>query len=427
MPPRVHRRRAGSFSVMLAGMSERAAELLQKATSNPGHRAGTDAERRTANELARELRGLGMEPEIEPAWVHPRWPLTHVLHCLLGATGSVLAIAVPVAGFALVLIAATSLYLDLSARWYLLRRLTFRRASQNVVAIPEEATNADADDLILLAADYDAPLTGAAFNKAPTRVLALIRRLAPIVSPSGIVFWSLAVLLPALGARMAGVEASWLSLLQLPPTIILIVAAFYYGEIALSAPSPAGNVNGAGVAATIRAAELVAETGINARLGVVLSGGGDCDEQGMRSFLRSNRERLAAPRTFVVGIEGGGVGAPRFAAAGAGPLTAPADRGLEQLAEALAVDDRLRRIRLVPSGTAAAAGRYGYPSIQLCAREGDEYLAPLQRTLADTPGACDADRIEELAGTAADLVRLLDRQLSRDRKRAAAEAASESE
>ena len=41
-------------------------------------------------------------------------------------------------------------------------------------------------------------------------------------------------LLPIFGARMAGLDAGWVAVVQLVPTILLIVAAFLLIDIALS-------------------------------------------------------------------------------------------------------------------------------------------------------------------------------------------------
>ena len=58
----------------------------------------------------------------------------HAVHCLLAFAGSLVAVSIPPLGFGLVLVAATSMYLDLNYRFYLVRRLFFRRASQNVIS-----------------------------------------------------------------------------------------------------------------------------------------------------------------------------------------------------------------------------------------------------------------------------------------------------
>ena len=113
---------------------ERRIEIIRELCSFEGRRAGTDAERRAANRVAERLRELGRPAEIEPTAVHPQYGYVHAAHCLLGVAGSLVAVEVPALGFALVLLAATSLYLDLEYRFYLVRRLFFRRASQNVVS-----------------------------------------------------------------------------------------------------------------------------------------------------------------------------------------------------------------------------------------------------------------------------------------------------
>ena len=123
----------------------------------------------------------------------------HAAHCLLGIAGSLIAVEVPALGFALVLLAATSLYLDLEYRVYLLRRLFFRRVSQNVVSRPPSGDRAR----LIICAHLDSARTGAAFSPWIARRAARFRR-APWLGPFRVLFWSLALLLPLLGARMAG-------------------------------------------------------------------------------------------------------------------------------------------------------------------------------------------------------------------------------
>ena len=123
------------------------------------------------------------------------------LHCLLGVAGSLVAVAVPALGFGLVLLAATSLYLDLNYRFYLLRRLFFRRASQNVVS---PAPGPGAPARLVLVAHYDAGRTGAVFVSKRARRASRFADRHAWAGPYRLVFWSLALLLPTLGARMAG-------------------------------------------------------------------------------------------------------------------------------------------------------------------------------------------------------------------------------
>src|SRR5215211_2226420 len=109
-------------------------EIIRELCSFEGRLAGTDAERRAANRLAQRLRESGRKAEVEPIYVHPQYGLVHTVHCLLGFVGSLISISIAPLGFGLVLVAATSTYLDLNCRLYLVRSLLFRRASQNVVS-----------------------------------------------------------------------------------------------------------------------------------------------------------------------------------------------------------------------------------------------------------------------------------------------------
>ena len=83
----------------------------------------------------------------------------------------------------------------------------------------------------------------------------------------------LAPLLPILGARMAGLDTTWLNALQAIPTIVLIVAGFLLIDIALSDIVPGAYDNASGVAAVLSAAdELTAEPPANLDVWVVLAG-----------------------------------------------------------------------------------------------------------------------------------------------------------
>ena len=224
-------------------------EVIRELCSFEGRLAGTDAERRAANWLAKRLRDSGRRVEVEPTYVHPQSGLVHAAHCALGFAGSLAAIAQPVVGFAVVLATALSVYLDVNARFYLLRRLFFRRASQNVVS-PGKNPNAPAR--VLICAHYDAARTGAIFDpKRVARGARLARRLPVPLGPYRVLFWSLAVLLPILGARMAGVDSTLISLLQLPPTLTLLVGVFVLVDIELSDVVPGANDNASGVATAL--------------------------------------------------------------------------------------------------------------------------------------------------------------------------------
>ena len=180
---------------------------------------------------------MGRRAEVEPTYVHPQFALVHALHAALAIAGSIVAVSQPGIGFALVLFAATSAYLDLNTRFYLLRRLFFRRASQNVVS---PGGRPEAPMRLVLVAHFDAGPHGLRLRP---RGEGAGRRLSPrlrvLLSPWRIYFWGgLAALLPIIGVRMAGLDATWLSIVQMVPTVVLIVAIFLLVDIALSDTVP---------------------------------------------------------------------------------------------------------------------------------------------------------------------------------------------
>ncbi len=378
---------------------------------------GSDAERRASNDLARQFSGPGRHAELEPVYVQPQWAVVHALHCAIAAIGSMLAVFQPAIGFALVLLAATSAYLDLTARHYLLRRLLFRRASQNVHS---RSTAPGRAARVILCANVDAPRTGAAYNPLPVRLLnAAARRLPVATSPTRIWFWSIALLLPPLGARMAELEAGWLSAAQLPQTLILIVAVFLLGEIALSPASPGANANASGVAAVLEAARrLDRDPPEGLSVDVLICGGGETTMEGMRAFVRSHRRDLEPGTTYFVSLESVGRGDPRYVLSQGLAVSLPLDPELAGLCEAIEIADAGERLRpeAIRDGRISAAfvaRTYGYPAIAITSREGTEALPVGHHTPDDTPSSVAPDAIERVVSFTVELVQLLDRDLSR--------------
>ena len=418
---------------MLAVMSgERSGsiELVEEICAAGPRRTGTDAERRAAAALAERLRRGGRTAAVEPIYVHPQWAAIHLAHCLLAIAGSLVAVAEPAIGFALVLLATASLYLDLSGRVLLLRTLFFRRASQNLISppLPEALEDEPATERVILCAHLDAPRTGAVHNGWATRSFAALNRLLFFpTSPEAIVFWSMALLLPALGLRMAGIEGSAVSVAQLPQTLLLITAAFLLGEAALSPTSPGANDNASGVAAVVAALERIsAERPARLEVHALLTGAGESTREGMRSFLRTHRKRLDRTRTRFIEIDSAGRGDPRWVLRQTAAITERPDPVLRDLAEALADGEPSRQpLRLAPFGDSGLAASYGYPSLMLTAREGEEFVPVGHHTPADTTASVDADSIDALARFAAEIVVLLDRDIGRRSAASATEAERE--
>jgi hypothetical protein len=393
-------------------------DVIRELCSFEGRAAGTDAERRAANWLASRLRQGGRRAEIEPIHVHPRYGLVHAAHCALGLAGSLLATVEPAVGFAIVLVTAVSMYLDLNYRVYLLRRLFFRRASQNVVA---PGRRPDAAARLLLCAHYDAGRTGAAFNpKRVARGARLAARLPFPIGPFRVLFWSLAALLPIIGARMAGFDSTPISLLQLPPTLVLMIGAFLLTDIELSDVVPGANDNASGVATVLSLAEeLDAQPPANLDVWVLLTGGEECLQEGMRSFLRAHRAELDRETTYFVNVDTVGHGAVRFEAAAGWVITYPLDRRLLELCTAIATADREGpdRYQAEPlvhglAGDSMPPRVVGFRATAITCLNAEGYV-PGHHTPSDTPDRVDPAALDRAHGFALELVGALDRDVGR--------------
>ena len=74
-----------------------------------------------------------------------------------------------------------------------------------------------------------------------------------------LLFWSAAILLPMLGARMAGVDSDGLAILQIVPTLILLMSSFLLVDWRLSEVVPGANDNASGVAVALSLARPARE------------------------------------------------------------------------------------------------------------------------------------------------------------------------
>lgn len=395
-------------------------EIVSELCSFEGRIAGSDAERRAANRLAERLREGGRRAEVEPIHVHPQAPLVHALHCALGVAGSLVAVAVSVLGFALVLLAATSMYLDLNARFYLLRRLFFRRASQNVVS---KGLQPAAPARLLLVAHVDAARTGASYSRRRVRLLNRVAAALPLpFSPTRLVFWSLAFLVPVVAARAAGLDSDAISLLQLPPTLVLLVAVFALVDIELSQVVPGANDNASGVATVLSlAGELDADPPENLDVWIVLTGGEEAVAEGMRAFVRSRRKSFDPGSTYVVNLDAVGRGRPRYEV-GEGPaVTYELRSRLTELCEAIAAADEDGRYDAAPLSRGFATDALvprlaGWAATTITCLEPGSVVAADYHSATDVPGNLDPAAMDRAHDLALELVRRLDRDLGRARE-----------
>jgi Peptidase family M28 len=391
-------------------------EVIRELCSFEERGPGTDAERRAASALVGRLRGIGRRADIEPFFCHPQYAVVHLIHAALGIAGSLVATIEPAAGFALVLFAAASTYLDLNTRFYLVRSLLFRRVSQNIVS---PGNRPDAPARLILMAHYDAARTGYVFSKASKRIRRLPARTRLALGPFRLFFWvGLAPLLPILGARMAGLDATWLSAVQAVPTVVLIIAAFLLIDIALSEIVPGAYDNASGVAAVLSAAdELTTDPPANLDVWVVLTGSEESFCEGSRAFIRSRRKQLDRANTYVLNVDSVSSGGVAYEISQGAVISVPHDRLLVEFCEALAtagaadggampirhplLDDalppRIRKFRAITLRTTDATGN----------------LATWYHTHDDVPERVDSAALGHATDFVVALSRLIDREASR--------------
>ena len=261
-----------------------AREQIEALLAHDRRGPGTDAERRAARYLARRLEGLGRDAVVEPFEVWPAYPLAHLIHALLAIAGSVVSVYSPLVGTALVAVAVVLTFGDVSGLFMLTRRLTGRRASQNVVSAEEGGK----PGMLVLVAHYDAGRPPRAFR---------------------VFFWSMVAVLVFSAARLPGLDGPVLTAVQFVPTVLLIVSVPLLVDLALSGAPAGANDNASGVATVLRLAERYGGALEHFDLNVLFTGSGAL---GMRAFLKRHRKELSKERTVFVNVDEVGTGTVRY-------------------------------------------------------------------------------------------------------------------
>src|SRR4051794_36414000 len=215
-----------------------ALQAIDEVASIGPRRAGSEAERRTARQIAKRLQEMGREAELEPTRVRPNFALTHLVHAVAGIVASVLSVYVPIAGLLLAFVATASAFGDLTGSFHLVRALTPQRASQNVVSDEDN----DKPGLIVVVAHYDAPLTGMLLSPRLGRW-------------PRVLLISLGVITICALGRLFGMQATWFTFIQFIPTVVLIAATPVLADTAISTADDGAADNAAGVAAALQLAE----------------------------------------------------------------------------------------------------------------------------------------------------------------------------
>jgi hypothetical protein len=368
---------------------------------------GSDGERRAAALLRDALRADGEAASLHSVWVRPDWPLAHGLHVALAVAGSALSVPFPAVGLGLLVLALVSLAGDLTGAFFLVRRLTPSRATQNVVSTSDARRRpADSRLHLLLTANVDAGRTGAAYRDGWVRAEAALRRRVRgrLPSMSALLVLLVALLTAFAGARLAGASGTALGVVQLVPTILLLVALAVLVDIALAPPSPGANANASGVAAALAVlAALRRSPPAHLDVELILAGAGEGSALGLRAELAERRRGgWRAEDVGVLAIEPCGTGSVRFLTHDGPLLALRLHPQMVMCARAAAAADPLlaaRAHRGHGAGAAYAARRLRWPAIAVGALDGhdrpgharqpEDVAASLnQRAIADSVELC---------------------------------------
>jgi hypothetical protein len=347
-------------------------------TSIGPRRAGSESERRAARQLQQRLEEMGREAHVEPTRVRPDYALANLVHAVAGIVGSVLSVYVPLAGLVLTAAATVSAFGDLTGTFHLVRSLMPARASQNVVSDEDE----DKPGLLVLVAHYDAPRRS--LLSAP-RLRAWPRW----------VFWSLVVVTVCSVGRLAGLSATWFTVIQFIPTVVLIASTPLFADAAIGDTSPGARDNAAGVATVLRLAQTYSGRLEHFNLMVVFTGASAEFGLGFRQWLKRRKGQLDPSATAVISVDDVGGGDTLYAEKEGAVFVS---RMHPMLLELASEDGRATITREVSDAYIARAS--GLPALRITSESADD---------PDKPP--DADSLARTYDFAAALIERIDAEI----------------
>ena len=384
-----------------------------------GRWAGSEGERRAGEHLVGRLRSLGREVELEPAVVHPDYPLTYVLHILLALVGGAVSMRRPKLGAAALLATLVSAFGDSSGRFHLLRRLTARAVTHNVLS---RERSGKAGTLVLLA-HYDAAKTGWLFDpKALQWRVRLSRRIGIDVGLFEPFVWSLEGLLGIALLRAVGVKNRALSAARVPPMLALAAHVPVLLEIRASEAVPGAADNASGVATVLRLAERHGPRLRHFDLWVLFTGAEEGLMLGMREWMRSHQRELDPQRTIFLNIDEAGYGTVRYATGEGRGSTYPNATALSDLCNEIREEGRAGGLDAQPMpelglADASLAARYGYRAIRIACLP-EPTFAPEYHRPTDTPERLEPAALERAFEFCSELIERIDERLVVDPVRA---------
>jgi hypothetical protein len=338
---------------------------------------------------------------------------------VLALAGSLVSVSSPRVGGVLIVIALLSTIADEQLGMSLGRRLTPERGSQNVVAsAPEPAENKPVR--LIITSNYDAGRLGISYRDRPRRAAAWLRTKTNGMTPGwlGLLVITLAWLLATAIARAGGARGTTIGLVQLGPTIVLVLALAALIDIASAPYGPAAGDNASGIAVALAiGAALGAAPPRHLRIELVLQGAGEGGGLGLRRYVRSHRRRLEPSNAVVLGIAPSGEGSLRWWVSD-GPLIPlryfARLRGL--CGEVAATEPELhagphRGRGATPALPARAAG---LPAISI-GRLDDRGLAPCSHQPSDNADRINPDAVDDTIAFGLMLIDAIDSYVGRNR------------
>jgi hypothetical protein len=272
------------------------------------------------------------------------------------------------------------------------RRLSPERASQNIVAIPRETQhNAEDRTRLIITANYDASRTALIFRDALRRPAASLRRRSGPAALGWLAWLTLAIVwLLAIALIRATVHhpSKTLGVVQLPPTVALVLGLALLLEAAGANYGPAAGDNASGVAVAIALARtLAAAPPRHLATELVLVGAGAGHELGFRQYLRLRRPT----NTVVLSIGPCGAGDPQWWLSDGRLIPIAHTRRLRELADVVAREHphlRAREHRDRGATPATRARARGLPAIAIGNLD-QRGLVPRSHQSSDLPDDID--------------------------------------
>jgi hypothetical protein len=282
---------------------------------------------------------------------------------------------------------------------------------------------ATANARLLLCAHVDSARSGLIYKPGRLQRIARIGRVFRIdLSPTRLIFWSLALLIPIVGAHAAGVDSDALSLVQLFPTLVLLISLFALVESELSDVVPGANDNASGVATVLSLTEELDRTRPkNLDVWVVITGAEESGFEGLRSFLRRHRKELDPKTTWVVNVDSVGRGDVRYVTSEGLAVSFDYTSRLTELCEAIAESDRdgesnRYRASALAHGLATdafAARIRKLRSTTITCMEPDAVVPANYHLPSDVPAAIDPKALDRAHDFTLTVIRALDADLGR--------------